>query len=157
MDYRQAIQPLRVNMDKSPKKLGRDEAWYLLNHERALNPDGTKRGTLGKGSPMVANYPACDMEQPAGENYRVGHYNSKLTNELYSWIYNNNGVHYVQRINGDGECQIVYHGCLRLNADPKHDITNFRAHLILEKICANRHGKTLVWTDGINEIGALDV
>lgn len=157
MNQRQAIQPIKMNMDKSPKRIGPDESWFMLNHERALNADGTKRGTLGKGTPLIANYPACEMEQPAGENYRTGSFDSLLINEEYSWVYNNNGIHYVQRINGDGQCQVVYVGCLRLNAEPKHAIENFRAYLKLDKLCANRHGKTLVWTDGINDIGSLDV
>lgn len=157
MNQRQAIQPIKMNMDKSPKKLDPLEAFYLLNHERALNPDGTKRGTLGVGSPMLANYAACEIDQPAGENYRVGSGRSHLTNYTYSWIYNNNNVHYVQRISGDGVCEIVYTGCLRLSAAPKHAIEKWRTAVIVEKLCANRHGVMLVWTDGINDIGALDV
>lgn len=145
-------------MDKSPKKLSADEAYYLLNHERALNSDGTKRGTLGKTTPMLANFPACEIDQPAGENYSVGDYYCDLTNETYSLIYNNNTIHYIQRLNGDGTCQIVYHGCLQLKADPKYAIEKWRAYLILDKLCANRHGKFLVWTDGSdNPIGGLDV
>ncbi len=157
MNQRKPIQPLSLNMDVSPKKLGPTDAWYLLNHERALNPDGTKRGTLGKTTPMVANYMACDIEQPAGENYGTGRYYSKLTNEEYSWKYNNNGIHSIQRINGNGICEVVYVGCLNLSAEPKHSIESFRAHLVLDKLCANRHGKTLVFTDGLNDIGSLDV
>lgn len=145
-------------MDKSPKLLGADECFFLLNHERALNSDGSKRGSLGKGSPMVANRIACEMEQPAGENYTIGKYYSVLTNELYSWIYNGNNINYIQRINGDGECEVVYHGCLRLSASPKNSIEPWRAYLKLDKLCANRHGKALVWVDGTDEdIGMIDV
>jgi hypothetical protein len=145
-------------MDKSPKILSETECFFLLNHERALNSDGSKRGSLGKGSPMVANRIACDMEQPAGENYTVGKYYCNLTNELYSWVINNNNVHYIQRINGDGTCEVVYHGCLRLNAAPKHSIEQWRAYLKLDKLCANRHGKALVWVDGTDfDIGMIDV
>lgn len=157
MNDRIAIQPIKMNMDISPKKLRPDEAWYLLNHERNLNPDGTLRGTLGKGTPMIANYMACELNMPAGENYRTGSFKSHLTNETYSWIYNHNGVHYIQRINGQGVCEVVYSGCLKLSARPKNAIEEFRAYLIIEKLCANRHGKVLVWTDGIEDIGAIDV
>lgn len=145
-------------MDKSPKKLAENEAFFLLNHEPFLNSDGTKRGSIGKFSPMAANYEACDMSMPSGENYAVGKYFSHLTNELYSWVYNSNGVHFIQRINGDGVCEIVYHGCLSLSASPKHEITQFRAYLKLNKFCSNRHGKTLVFVDGNNEdIAMIDV
>ncbi len=158
MNYPQTNKAQKLNMDKSPKILGPDECFFLLNHERALNSDGSKRGSLGKGSPMVANRIACEMEQPAGENYTVGKYYCNLTNELYSWVINNNNVNYIQRINGDGTCEVVYHGCLRLNAAPKHSIEQWRAYLKLDKLCANRHGKALVWVDGTDEdIGMIDV
>ena len=145
-------------MDKSPKVLSPEEMFFARNHDIFLNNNGEKRGTLGKASPFAANYPACEMEQPAGENYRTGSYYCQLTNELYSWIYNNNSVHYVQRINGDGTCEVVYTGCLRLNALPKHSIEQFRAYLKVDKLCANRHGKSLVWVDGTDfDIGMIDV
>lgn len=158
MDLAQSYKPLKLNMDKSPKALSRDEMYYALNHDIFLNHNGQKKGTLGKASPMAANYPACDMEMPGGEVYSVGRYYSKLTNELYSWVYNSHGIHFIQRINGEGVCQVVYHGCLTLSADPAHEIMPFRAYLLLEKACANRHGKYLVWVDGNNDdIGYIDV
>ncbi len=158
MNYPQSNKAIKLNMDKSPKVLSPDECFFLRNHEIYLNNNGEKRGTLGKGSPMAANYPACEMDQPGGENYRVGSYNSKLTNELYSWVYNDHGIHYIQRINGDGICEVVYTGCLKLNALPKHSIEQFRAYLKIDKLCANRHGKSLVWVDGTDfDIGMIDV
>lgn len=157
MNHAQQIRPLTLNMDKHPKELGEMEAAYLLNHERYLNEDGTKKGTLGKTTPMVANMPACEMQMPTGENYSVGEYESKKTNELYSWVYNNNGVNFIQRLTSSGECQIVYHGCLDLSAAPKHKIKNFRAYMKYDKICSNAHGKQLIWTNGEHEIGMIDV
>lgn len=146
--------PLILNLDKSRKFLTAAEAGYLLNHERSLVAG---KGTLGEGSPMAANFPACEMELPTGENFAVKSYYSKLTNELYSWIYNTNGVHYIQRINGDGECEVVYHGeCLQLSAKPEHEITQFRAYMQLDKLCANRHGKSLIWVNGDGPIGQID-
>lgn len=146
--------PLILNLDKSKKFLSATEAAYLLNHDRSLSGD---KGTLGEATPMPANYPACEMEQPLGENYAVKRFYSKLTNEEYAWIYNSNGVHYIQRINGKGQCEVVYHGpCLQLSAEPEHDITQFRAYMQLDKLCANRHGKSLIWTNGNNAIGQID-
>jgi hypothetical protein len=145
-------------MDKSPVALGPEECYYILNSERSLNGDGSKRGSLGKTSPMVANRPACDLDMPAGETYTDGKYYSKLTNETYDIKFNSNGVHFISRINGDGDCEIVYHNpCLSLNAAPKYSIEDWRAYLKLEKLCANQHGKHLIWVNGISEIGMLDV
>lgn len=133
------------------------ECFFLLNNERLLNKVGGKKGTLGETGPLTANHPACEMEQPLGENYAVKSYYSNLTNELYSFIYNTNGIHYIQRINGNGICEVVYHGeCLKLSAKPEHEITQFRAYLQVDKLCANRHGKSLIWTNGDGPIGQID-
>lgn len=146
-------------MDKSRKYLTAEECFYLLNNERALNSDGSKKGTLGETGPLVANRPACDLEFPEGENYIIGKYYSNLTNEIYFWNWNSNNVHFISRIQGNtGECQIVYTGdCLKLNANPRHSIEQFRSYMQLDKLCANRHGKSLIWTDGENPIGQIDV
>jgi hypothetical protein len=154
MQLPQVNKPIAVNLDKSKKYLSPTEAYYMLNRERNIN--GT--GTLGKTTPLVANYLACDITQPAGENYTVGTYLSVLTNELYWWTWNSNGVNYLARIIGDGTCEIVYDGeCLPLSADPKHSIEQWRCYMKYDRYCTHRHGKQLVWTDGINEIGMIDV
>lgn len=147
-------------MDKALEKLSENECFFLRNHERYLTLNGRKRGTLGKTSPLSYNTPACLMNKPAGESYSIGEYYEQRTNELYSWVYNSNAIHYVQRLNGDGECEIVYVGCLRLSAEPQHSIDQFKAYLKIDKICSNTPGgirKTLIFTDGINDIGAIDV
>lgn len=144
-----------MNLDKSRKFLKEDECWFLRGHERSIGEDGSKR--QGKPGPMIANSPACDMEQPAGENYAPNTFYSARTNEQYSWVYNSNGVHYIQRINGRGECQIVYHGCLDISPLPEHEITQWRAYMKIDKLCANVHGKQLIWCDGNGEIGQIDV
>ena len=121
MDYSQTTKPTKLNLDKSPKYLGADESFYLLNHE-VNNPS-----SLDKAVPMAANYLACDMELPAGENYNNGRYYSPLTNETYWITYNNNWVNFIGRMNGDGVCEVVYDGgCLVLNPDPANEITNWR-------------------------------
>lgn len=102
------------------------------------------------------------MEQASGENYGVGEFHSDLTNETYSWHYNSNGVNHIQRINGDGECEIVYDKpCLRLSANPANKITQFRAYLDVDYLCTKVPGgklKRLIWVDGTDTpIGSLDV
>lgn len=160
MNDTQKNNPLVLNMDKSPGKLSEIECFFLRNHDRSLNINGQKRGTLGRTSPLRGNFAACAMNQPGGENYTTGNYYSPITNETYSWIYNSNGVHFIQRINGDGICEVVYHGCLQLSAEPEHSIDQFKAYLKVDKICANTPGgvrKLLVFTDGINDLGCIDV
>lgn len=147
-----------MNLDVSPKYLKETEGFYILNQERYLGKNGDKNGVLGKTTPVVANYPACEMAMAAGENYSVGDHYSNLTNELYSWVHNSNEVHFIQRVNGDGTCEVVYHHpCLEVSADPKHAIEKWRAFMKVEKPCAGRDGKYLVWVNGTEFIGFLDV
>ena len=144
-------------MDKSRRNLSAEECFYLLNNERYLNLDGSKRGTLGPTGPMVANKVACEIEFPLGENYIIGKYYCNLTNQLYYFNWNSNGVHFISRISGDGICEIVYTGeCLTLSADPRHSIEQFRAYVQLDKFCANRHGISLIWVNGDGAIGQID-
>lgn len=155
----QILKPQTLNLDKSQKDLKETEAFYLLNFQNFVTKNQRKSGNIAKGNQLPANRPACEMEHPLGESYAVGKYFSERTNELYSWVFNSNGVHWIQRINSSGDCEIVYNGdCpIPLSADPKHSIEQFRAYLQVDKICANRHGKSLIWVNGDSVIGMLDV
>ncbi|HEY9341387.1 MAG TPA: hypothetical protein VIQ23_07380, partial [Hanamia sp.] len=153
MQYSQTNTPKKLNLDKASKYLTPEESFYLLNND--INNE------LGSSTPMGANYLACDMELPAGETHAVGSYKSPITNEVYSWKYNSNGVHFISRINEDGVCQIVYNGeCLEVSAAPERKITRFRAFLRVDRLCNKVPGgmlKQLVWVDGDIEIACLDV
>jgi hypothetical protein len=155
MQDKQSIKPTRLNLDASPKYLMANESYYLLNYD-INNPNA-----VDKATPLGGNYLACDVDSVAGENYTIGEYYSPLTNETYSFHYNSNGVHHIQRIDEDGNCVVVYTGnCLSLSADPKHSIKNWRVHLTKDDLCTkvpNGVLKQLIWTDGINPIGMLDV
>lgn len=149
--------PLTLNLDKAFADLTSTESFYLLNHERLLNIKGRVANNQGVGKPVPANFPACDIVQPGGENYVIGGHRSPLTNELYSFHYNSNGVHYILRINNSG-CEVVYVGCLDdFSAEPQHSIEQWRGFMWIEKICANRHGKQLIWVNGNGDIHQLDV
>lgn len=159
MQQPQTIKAQKLLMDVNPKYVPSDSSPYLLNNEVSVNPNGgTNNGaSLGKSTPFAANYPACEINQPAGENYASGTFHSIRTNETYSWIYNSNGVHYIQRINGNGDCQIVYHGdCLKISASPRHTISQWRGHMRIEKVCPYRDGKYLQWVDGDGANGYID-
>lgn len=145
----------RLNLDASPKYLMNNESYYLLNYD-INNPNA-----IDKATPLGGNYLACDMELSAGENYTVGEYYSPLTNETYSFHYNSNGIHRVDRIDGNGECVVVYSGaCLQLSAEPEHALKASRVYLKKDDLCTkvpNGILKQLIWTDGINPIGMIDV
>jgi hypothetical protein len=153
---RQVNKPIKMNRDKDPKYLGADEASYLLNAER--NIGGGTKSTSGKTTPLPANELICTTEVESGTPYSIGSFKSDLTNEVYSFYYNDGGIHYILRVNADKTCEIVYQGeCLQLSADPKHAIENWRVYLKYDKFCAHMGGKQLIWTDGLNPIGQIDV
>lgn len=156
MNYTTSHKPSRLVLDKASKFIKPNESFFMLNH------DVNNSSAFGKGCPMPANYPACSLELPAGENYAPNNFYAKQTNENYTWHYNSNSVHFISRINGDGECEIVYEGsCLQLSADPKHEITKFRAIIDVDELCNKVPGgklKRLAWVDGTETpMGLLDV
>lgn len=157
MQYASQHKPTVLNLDKNFSDLTPNESYFLLNHTSLLTIQNGKGSNSGKGKPLPANYAACDIDQPAGEVYTVGAYRSPLTKEIYSWHINSNGVNYILRTKETG-CEIIYTGdCLELSAEPRNSIENWRAFLSIEKICANRHGKQLIWVNGIGDIYQLDV
>lgn len=157
MQYVSSHIPTVINLDKSFGTLSPNESYFILNHTSLLTIQNGKGSNSGKGKPLPANYAACDIDQPAGEVYTVGAYRSPLTKEIYSWHINSNGVNYILRTKESG-CEIIYTGdCLELSAEPRNSIENWRAFLSIEKICANRHGKQLIWVNGIGDIYQLDV
>ncbi len=153
---RQANKPVKLNLDVSNKYLPQDSAFFMLNNERNI----VSKGVIGKSTPMPSNYQCCDMYPMVGTPNSVGTYKDPITNEAYSWTLNDGGLNYLLRVNEDATCQIVYTGdndCLPLSAEPKHAIKPWRAYLKYEKLCAHRHGKALIWTDGLYDIGMIDV
>ena len=156
---RQANKPVKLNLDVSNKYLPQDTAFFLLNNERNL----ISKNSIGKNTPMPSNYQACEMYPMPGEPNSVGTHRDQNTNEVYSWTLVDGGINYLKRIKSDGTCEVVYtppnddNECLPLSADPKHAIRPWRAYLKHEKLCAHRHGKALIWTDGLYDIGMIDV
>jgi hypothetical protein len=153
---RQVNKPIKINADKDPKYLGLDEARFMLNAER--NVGGGSKANSGKTTPIPANELICLTTVTVGTPYLVGKYRSDLTNEVYAFYYVEGGENYILRINEDKTCEIVYQGdCLLLSPDPKHSLEDWRIYLKYDRFCPNQGGKQLIWTDGINPIGMIDV
>lgn len=157
----QANIPLKLNLDKHQKNLNPDESAYLLNHER------NREGYGGTTTPLTGNYQFGALDQPAGENYTIGVCQSDELNESYDFVCNSNvGLNYIKRLSDRNGLEIVYNDTyLNLSAEPRHAITPSRCKLRLDTVydktdgvsCRNRHGKMLLWTDSIYDIGCLDV
>lgn len=160
MQNRAVHKPTKVNQDKDAKYLALDEARYMLNNERNIGGGGLSKN--GKTTPMPANELMCDIEiDDSNDNkkpFPIGSYRSELTNEIYTFYYNEGGYNFITRVNDDKTCEIVYEGeCLNFSTLPEHAIKNWRVYLKYDQLCANQGGKILIWTDGINPIGMLDV
>lgn len=154
--FSQTCKPSKLVLDKATKYLTESESFFLLNH------DVNNSNAFGKATPMAANYAACDIDFGAGENYAPNTHYDQISNQSYSWHYNSNGVHFISRISGDGNCEIVYSGdCLQLSADPKHEITQWRAMVDTDYYCNKVPGgklKRLIWVDGTDTpMACLDV
>jgi len=150
----QRHKPVKLQTDLSYKAVKPEESPYILNQERFLNANNS----MGKRTPAIANEQFSDIDFPVGENYCVGAYESKQTNEIYSFHWNSNLQHSILRHTEFTE--IVYQGpCLELDEFPEHAITQFRVWVRVEKNkkCANRHGVELIWTIGKGRIHCLDV
>lgn len=150
----QQHKPVKLQTDLSYKSVKPEESPYLLNQERFLNANNS----MGKRTPAIANEQFSDIDFPVGENYCIGAYESKQTNEIYSFHWNSNLHHSILRHTEITE--IVYQGqCLELDEFPEYAITQFRVWVRVEKNkkCANRHGVELIWTIGKGRIHCLDV
>lgn len=157
MQYSQTNKPSILNLDKSPQYLTPEESFYLLNNDSSSEGEGE----LGVNTPLGANYLACEMELPMGENHTAGSCYDAIVNEEYSWTYNPNGAHFISRIKSDGECEVVYDGeCLNILPNPKNKITKNRSLLHINRLCHKVKGgilKQLIWIDGNSDIYCLDV
>lgn len=158
MNFPQQNKPIEWVTDVDEKYLSSAQAFYLKNREFFINIHGAKFNgqNLGKSTPVAANYPACDLSMPGGENYSIGTYSCNITNEVYIFVLNSNKVSFIYRVNTT-DCDIVYdEPCYNPSAEPKNAITQWRVWLDVRQTCKNWAGKRLFFTDGIF-LGCIDV
>jgi hypothetical protein len=160
LNYTDVKKPSEWVTDIDEKYQTPAQAFYLKNRELFVNIHNSASGVSGesisKSSATAANYKACEVQYPIGENYSIGTYSSILTNEVYVWIFNSNAVNFIYRISDKG-CDIVYDGgCIDASVNPRHALTQWRAWLDVKKTCKNWAGKRLIWTDG-KSVHSIDV
>lgn len=147
------IKPIKINSDVDAKYLKPTEAAFILNQQR-------NQGGQGKSHPLFANSKIADVNKPIGENYCIGSYYSEITNELYSFHWNSEMNHYIQRINAEGVDIIANGPCLDFDIDPKYSAEKFRAFMVFDKGRTGArgiYGKYLVWSFGKRQPNFLDV
>ncbi len=159
----QNIKPIEgINVDIAAKYLKNTQVRYALNLERSFNNDAA--GLLGNNAnvstPAHGNLPIT-YPQPAGDNLRIGEYYSKVTNELYVWVYNSLSNHHIYRVNADNTVNVLLvDPKLNFSADLRYRIRH--AHLFYNHDSTAERGnklfrKYLVWVAGDNWQGFLDV
>ena len=158
MNFPQQNKPVEWVADVDKKYLSSAQAFYIKNREYFTNIHGEKFSgqNLGKSSPAAANYAACDLQMPGGENYSIGTYSCDRTNEVYIFVLNSNKVSFIYRVDAKN-CDIVYdEPCIIPSAEPKNAITQWRVWLDVKHTCKNWAGKRLIFTDGVF-LGCIDV
>jgi hypothetical protein len=135
---------------------------YLLSD----NADGgTSQGTdKGVMKPLQGNAIYSPIFLPAGNNYIIGNFSSKQTNEVYLFVYNSQKNHLIYRINGLLQtAQIVkIDPCLNFIYSPEYFIGEGQCWLEINKYTDPLTGleltkKDLYWTDGKNYQGFIRV
>ena len=128
---------------------------YDINKNSGV-PTG-EGSNFGVQTPFEQNAEVSGITYPSGDNYVIGSYESKDTNELYVFVYNSNGNHFIYRIRGvDGVAQMVYQGeCLNFQLAPEHYISEGRCVLITDTYTNEVTGaedvwKFLIFTDNFN-------
>lgn len=149
----QVVRPTKLNIDKSPLVTEPSEAIFLLNQERMAY------GVVGKTIPCPANELFSALSLPAGENYTIGCFSSKKTNEIFYVNWNNNGDHSIIRVTDAFGTEVMFTGPLpQIDAMPEHALANWRFYLMEEKNnCGNRHGRYLIFVNGVGRITCIDI
>lgn len=157
-----------INVDLDETRMTPDTALFIKN----LTWDSKKNtgSAIGEGSnalvetPFEGNIIATDLALPPGENYCIGSYNSRETNELYLFVWNSGNSHFIYRVNGiDGSTEFVYRGaCLNFQNNPEHYIAEGRCVLRAVRYIDNisneeKLRKFLIFTDNYNEVRFINV
>lgn len=141
-----------VNTEASNKLLKETQARYLLNVERMVNVRGGEGGNEGDLTAAPANRPVEGIDYLLEDgDLCIGAYSSEKRGQVYVWVYNQDGLHTIYRMESDLTTALIYQGrWLNLSADPRHAIRG--AYLLWVQ------GRSyLLWVDGLNGPAFLDV
>lgn len=149
-----------IDLDGDEARIAEDKAKFIkgltmLGGKNPDSPDGEGNNT-GVWIPYSGSELVGHPQLPIGDNYCIGTYYSKETNELYCFVYNSRTNHSIYRINGDGTTQIVYKGyCLNFQYDPQYYISEgrcvLRKQLYFDTNGIQQERKLLIFTDYYND------
>lgn len=150
-----------IDVDTDEKRIQENRATFIkgLRYDINRNPSaGIGEGSnYGTNTPFEQGVEVTGLTYPAGNNYTVGSYQCKETNELYVFVYNSNEDHFIYRINGlNGTAELVYAGaCLNFQIEPQYYISEGRCVLITDTYTdpvtkEEKTWKFLCFTDNYN-------
>lgn len=159
------IYPIKgIDTDSDESKL-QERAYFIKNmrmnwgNNGRFSPDKVLQqgSNAGVWTPIEANIKACGQTLPMGTNRTIGSHYSPVTNSLYSFIWNSEGQHVLQRIKKCGKCEQVILPCLNLQIDcPIYD---WNATVFTRTGGGKQEEdqtERLVFTDGNSEIRSID-
>jgi hypothetical protein len=147
-------------------KVAPDEGRFLKGTRIRLskNSDGSIGGDDKMITPIQSNEIYCpDFNLPSGDNKTIGSFEFRELNEVYWFVWNNNGNHSINMIDGSTEtCTSVFIGdCLNFSLDPKYAIPEHRALIRVQydEVDGVRivKEKYLIFTDGANNVRQINV
>ena len=158
---------LQVDIDE--KYVSATDYLYALNLEDEINANGYEiedivGGNAKVNTPTVGNI-KLDIKVPDGVNTVLDAFESKLTNETYTFVHNSEGNHFIYRINGNKQPlleMVCINKCLDFSDEQKYSISKNRVVLFTLKQSESDiklgFGRTyLIWTTGIGEVKCLDI
>lgn len=163
------ILPKFINTDSGYESLKEDESPYMkgLSWDINANP-GAEIGTAnpsGEGQNLLVLTPARSnaaidsIPLPSGYNKSYGTFESKVTNELYHFNYNEQGNHGIYVIDGNTGVS------KKVVVDSELGFTDMQEHTVFNRVClrltkdasGNISEKYLMWTDGNKWQGWVNV
>lgn len=165
--------PIRIELDSSEELRSHFNAAFLSNVRANINLNSqfaTQGSTIAQGNnegtltPTQSNELLCDVTLPMGENISIGAFKSDTTKEIYWFNWNSLGNHNIWVSNSEtNTCRKVYEGeCLNFQFPsqfhlPPHRVTLYVVYDQSDTAQKTIKSKFLVWTDGYNWQGFLDV
>ena len=118
--------PLKgLNLDNSPQFVQAEQARFIKNLYYSLGDvaaaGDTQGAQTGQMKPIPSNYVYCPLNIPSGENIVIGTRTFKEVTELYVWVWNSLGNHFIFRVNGISVTAevIKIDPCFNFTLDPK--------------------------------------
>jgi hypothetical protein len=165
--------PIRIELDSSEELRSALNAQFLKDVRANININSqfdSQGNTLNQGSnegdltPVQSNEILCNVTLPAGDNISIGSFKSEITKEIYWFNLNSFGNHTIFVSSSETNvCRKVYEGsCLNFQFPSQYHLPAHRVTLYVVYDQSDDGEKTikskyLVWTDGYNWQGFLDV